>query len=146
MEVVNNIVSTIQGIDPSIWALAGSLLAASGLQQLIKRKVQGDTRKLSDGSNVAISAALSGLVVAGDTFFGAAQANPQLLGVKEAAALGGMTTLYYLVVKPVDKYVSALMADARAFREHQTILDPAAVVPVDAATENTITPETSQLG
>lgn len=119
LNIVVGVVDYLQHIPAEYYQLAGVLIALSGAQQVFKVKFNNEARKLSDGANILITAALSGLVVAGDTFFSAAQANPQLLGVKEAAALGAMTLIYRVAVKPVSTYVENLMADAREFRQQQ---------------------------
>lgn len=127
LNTIVNLVQFVQHIPGSELALLGAILAASGVQEVFTRTVENDTRTLKPSTNMAVTAAISGLVVAGDTFFSAAQANPNLLGVKEGAVIGGMTLAYRFAVKPIAEYLSKLLSDARTYRAQQDALKAAAV-------------------
>lgn len=119
MDTLVNLAS--QAVDyltkPQTLALIGAIIAASGIQQVVKAKVNNEARTLSERTNLMISIALSTVVVALDAYMSQLQTSPGALTTHAAAVLGLMQIAYRLAVKPVSAYLQGVLDDARAFRE-----------------------------
>jgi ABC-type Fe3+-siderophore transport system permease subunit len=124
------LVDFVKGIDPHIWAMAGSVFVISGAQEALKHKVNTEERKLDDKTNLLIAGALSVVVTCGDALMTSLQANPQVLGVHSAVYLASLSAAYTFVVKPISVKLRETLEASRQWKAMNAT--PAATVAPEA--------------
>lgn len=103
----------------TVLALAGGGAGVSTVQQLAKAKLEKDTRKLSDGSNILVTVALVSAVTAFAQFDGLIQASPNAFGATFAALWFATHVIFKLGINKFSKWYGNLLADARKYRSTQ---------------------------